>query len=358
MVQATTVSPKPKRRRSPSYPGISLEQALARAADLYGAEGRNAAPVAAIAGYWKYGPKSSGGMIALAALKKFGLIEDEPGGETRKAKLTELAFRILAGERPNSPERRQLIQEAALLPGIHRELWDEYKGDLPSDATLEYKLRGERNFTGSAVREFIREFRETLAFAEIAKNADMSSADRDNPDERAARPAGDAGVEGGGEWNSPMAEAHAVTIPIGVGSWAMLQASFPLTASAWNQMIKVLDAMKPALVAEEEEEVAGAAIMISEVAPEELARAIKHLHGADATWVEEVPIKVTHEGKVLWQGVVQVFDLNGHYEATRCYAWSHPVEGTNRRRFSAVLHKTPVDSPAAAVRAAIVIENE
>ena len=98
-------------------------------------------------------------------------------------------------------------------------------------------------------------------------------------------------------------------------------------------------------------------MMTSEVALEELAAAIKHLHGADAVWVEEVPLSVTHEGKLIWQGVVQVFDLNGHYEATRCYAWSYPVEGTSRRRFSAVLHKPPVDSSTAAVRAAIVIEN-
>ena len=46
MVQATVARPKQKRQRSPSYPGINLEQALARAADLYSAERRNATSVA------------------------------------------------------------------------------------------------------------------------------------------------------------------------------------------------------------------------------------------------------------------------------------------------------------------------
>ena len=40
-----------------------------------------------------------------------------------------------------------------------------------------------------------------------------------------------------------------------------------------------------------------------------------------------------------------MFDLIGHPTATRCYAWSYAVEGSERRRFVAVLHQRPVDSP-------------
>lgn len=61
----------------------------------------------------------------------------------------------------------------------------------------------------------------------------------------------------------------------------------------------------------------------------------------------------TFEGEPVWEGEVQVFDLEGHPTASRCYAWSHATEG-ERRRFYTVLHVPPVDSPAAAVRAAIV----
>lgn len=71
-------------------------------------------------------------------------------------------------------------------------------------------------------------------------------------------------------------------------------------------------------------------------------------------WVESVPITETFAGQVVWDGIVEVFDLIDHPTATRCYAWSHEVDGSDQRRFVAVLHQGPVDSPKAAVQAAIV----
>lgn len=55
-------------------------------------------------------------------------------------------------------------------------------------------------------------------------------------------------------------------------------------------------------------------------------------------------------------GQVHLFDLEGHPKATRAYAWSSPVEGSDRRRFYAVLHLGGIRSAAGAVRAAIVAE--
>ena len=52
-----------------------------------------------------------------------------------------------------------------------------------------------------------------------------------------------------------------------------------------------------------------------------------------------------------------VFDLTGHPKATRAYAWSSPIEGSDKRRFFAVLHEGPVKSPVDEVRASIVAEN-
>jgi len=61
-------------------------------------------------------------------------------------------------------------------------------------------------------------------------------------------------------------------------------------------------------------------------------------------------------GSDVWEGVVHVFELSGHPTAVRAYAWSSPVEGSDKRRFFAVLHQGPIKSPADAVRAAIVAE--
>jgi hypothetical protein len=55
--------------------------------------------------------------------------------------------------------------------------------------------------------------------------------------------------------------------------------------------------------------------------------------------------------------VVNVFDLHGHPKATRAYAWSSPIEGSDKRRFFAVLELGGIKSPTDAVRAAIVAEH-
>jgi hypothetical protein len=88
----------------------------------------------------------------------------------------------------------------------------------------------------------------------------------------------------------------------------------------------------------------------------ELKAAIERIHGGTATLAQSVPVRETFDGKPVWEGVVHVFDLTGHPTATRAYAWSSPIEGSTKRRFFAVLHQPPVDSPQAAVRAAIVQE--
>jgi hypothetical protein len=85
-----------------------------------------------------------------------------------------------------------------------------------------------------------------------------------------------------------------------------------------------------------------------------LMQVVTDLHGCGATWVESRPVREVFEGRTIWDGVVEIFDLDGHPSATRCYAWASPVEGSDRPRYYAVLHQPPVDSPAAAVRAAIV----
>ena len=94
----------------------------------------------------------------------------------------------------------------------------------------------------------------------------------------------------------------------------------------------------------------------SEVSIAAFKKAILDLHGCKATWIESVPIKEVFEEETVWEGVVQVFDLQGHPTATRCYAWSHELEGSKKRRFFVVLHQGVVDSPEKAVRATVVNE--
>ena len=90
---------------------------------------------------------------------------------------------------------------------------------------------------------------------------------------------------------------------------------------------------------------------------EELRDVIRRLHGAEATHVESVPVKETHQGQMVWEGIVEVFELRGHPKASRAYAWAHETDNPERpKRHIAVLHIGPVTSPETAVRAAILQE--
>jgi hypothetical protein len=86
----------------------------------------------------------------------------------------------------------------------------------------------------------------------------------------------------------------------------------------------------------------------------ELKKAIRQLHGCEAEHIETVPVQEVFQGKTVWQGEVEVFNIRGHPKAKRAYAWSHETD--KGKRYVAVLELPPVDSAQKAVRAAIVDE--
>jgi hypothetical protein len=89
----------------------------------------------------------------------------------------------------------------------------------------------------------------------------------------------------------------------------------------------------------------------------ELQDVIRRLHGVEAKYVESVSVKEMFQGKTVWEGDVEVFDLIGHPEAPRVYAWAHDTDNPKQpRKHVTVLHIAPVTSAVAAVRAAIVQE--
>jgi hypothetical protein len=90
---------------------------------------------------------------------------------------------------------------------------------------------------------------------------------------------------------------------------------------------------------------------------EELKDVIRRLHGAEATHVDSVPVKEVFQGKTVWEGIVEVFDLLGHPTAFRVYAWAHETDNPQKPvRHVTVLHLHPIKSAQDAVRAAILQE--
>lgn len=174
--QATALpapSKKAREGRSPGFPIIDLKKALERAEEFRVAEGKHSAPVASARKAWNFGDESVIGRRTIAALGYFGLFADEGAGDTRKVRLTDTALKILLDKQPISPERDKLIQTVALNPALHKELWDKWGKDLPSDVTIETYLVRDRGFSSGGATDFMAEYKNTLAFANLDKSDNM-----------------------------------------------------------------------------------------------------------------------------------------------------------------------------------------
>lgn len=253
---------KKQRVRSPSYPAIALPEAVQRSETIYAHEGKYLAPVDSIVGHWGYKPGGGSAMRQLAALKKFGLVEDEGSGSTRQIKLSELALDIVM---PDSPRRSASLKRAALLPDIHKELQGRWPDGLPSDQTVRFYLVRERAFSEQAATELLAEYRATLEFAGLDDGSN-GSGDRDTlgdsdgietlDDEdtsedmdatldqseqhtaqpKRPRPRHHAG--GGTSMEFPLVDDSVVSFSIPTG----------MTEAAWSQWMTVLNALKPSHV--------------------------------------------------------------------------------------------------------------
>ena len=90
---------------------------------------------------------------------------------------------------------------------------------------------------------------------------------------------------------------------------------------------------------------------------QELQDVIRKLHGVESIHIRSVPVKEIFRKEVVWDGVVEVFDLIDHPTAKMIYAWAHDTDDPESpRRHVTVLHIGPVNSAVSAVRAAIAQE--
>ena len=207
---------------------------------------------------WGTNPRA-GPVRLQSRLKKFGLIEYSGSGDSRRAKLTDLALDIILDTREDDSERRALIARAAMFPTIDRELLDEHPDGLPSEASLRFILTRERGFTPGAADELVRELRGTLEFAGIAdggatvsrQESDMRLDDEPQmtPPVTATPAQSDPKPQVVRRSASP--QQRSVQLPVSGSSWVTLEAAFPLTEEAWKQMITLLTAMKPGLTTPE-----------------------------------------------------------------------------------------------------------
>jgi hypothetical protein len=233
---------QPPKGRSPSFPGVALETAVQRARTVYDKLRQHQVPLKSFTDAWGFKTPTSGpASVTFAALKKYGLVEDEGSGDARVGQLTDLAVDIIM-----KPEPLSAIQQAALTPPINREMWDRFKADIPPEDALRYEFVVKRGFTENGFRDFIRVYRDTVAYARLGE----TDGDVGTPDERSAR-AADSRTEDVPARQAvpvpPATDVSTYTVPVALGVNVTVSGPFPLTTKAWEQFMTVLVAMRPAL---------------------------------------------------------------------------------------------------------------
>lgn len=213
------------RERSPNYPGIDLGEALQLVERLFTREGRTPSPVPVVAQAFGYKSASGPAKSKIGALKQYGLVTQSKGQIT----VSDFAVRILLAVE-DTPESRAAIQQAALSPPLFKELYESMADASPSN--LKQHLVLKRRFTQEGAERVIESYMGTRVIAKL----DGTSYDDESEEI--------VDVE---EPKLDTRGMQNLQLPISSGKALVLTGNFPITSEEWEQMLTVLNAMKPAL---------------------------------------------------------------------------------------------------------------
>lgn len=88
--------------------------------------------------------------------------------------------------------------------------------------------------------------------------------------------------------------------------------------------------------------------------PDQLQDIIHRLYGAKTQHIDSVPVREVVQGRTIWDGTVEIFNLFGHPKANRIYAWIQITDDhVHSISHVTVPHIPPVVSPETAVKAII-----
>jgi hypothetical protein len=161
------------RMRSPAYPHVGLAEAVFMITKLSRASGgKRSLTFQAAAEALGLKPGSSWLVLRLAALKKFGLIEESTAGDTRERslRLTNSAM-MLVSLSPEEAIHKVLRKQAALRPAIYVDLWERFGPILPVNEPMREYLVNERQFNPQSVDALLGNFRSTVEYAGLMEQA-------------------------------------------------------------------------------------------------------------------------------------------------------------------------------------------
>jgi hypothetical protein len=251
---------KKKRVRSPNYPSLTIEKSLDLVNALFKEHNRYAVALEVAGKCWNISAKSSYIGQHIAALAAYGLIDSEGEKDTKKIKLSELAFKILIDNRPDSGDREALIKEAALRPNIFKRIYDDYPSGPPADAALDYELKTKYGFNPGSVTEFISIFKQTFDFAKVYKSGIMGEEKQPikEPDmmPNTDKPPVKDNLSGKPAPSISSSEREIANYPVGRGMKARILFSGPVTIESIDKLIKLLELNKedlPDIIPDEKE---------------------------------------------------------------------------------------------------------
>ena len=273
------------RQRSPNYPGIDLEAAIEAAGSVYQKLGRAQFNLDEAANTWGYRGPSGPVRVRLAALRQYGLLDGQRG-ENPKLSRRALTF-VLRNQ--SSREYKNALQEAALAPVLFREIGDA-RPDA-SDGVLREYLIVDRNFTDDGAERAIAVYRTTMRLASLETEDTISRLEEDEswheseddvssvPTAESMPPATNPPVTNPPVTNPPVTNPPVTNPPVtnppvtnppvtntapmslsedhtrvplrlmGGSLIAAVELPSAMTEAAWQQMITMLNALKPGYVA-------------------------------------------------------------------------------------------------------------
>jgi hypothetical protein len=236
------------RHRSPNYPAINLEKAVARAEDLYKAFKRNAVPAAVAQEKWGYKAGSGLGRQTVAALKAFGVIDTQGSGDDQHIKISEEAFDAII---LNGPRKQQILRAMALKPPVHAKIWAKYEADgLPEDTSaVRYFLIKDLDFNEASVDAFVEQFKATLAYAKINAGDSLTI---EVPDINESNQEGKTVIERERQASGPagavVITTTATEIPLFLDEGKYVKIPYPLTEDDFSLLLDQLNSLKKRLV--------------------------------------------------------------------------------------------------------------
>src|ERR1700730_11718874 len=155
-----------QRDRSPAYPIVPLEVALARLVEFEAHFKRTAARREKVGEAWSIKAKAYADRT-LAALGYFGLLEYKKGaGDGPDIVISEEGRKYLRAQQEQT--KQEVVKAAALRPKQIVKFWANWGADRPADAACIDELTMKNGFSVGGARDFLKVYDDTISFAKLS----------------------------------------------------------------------------------------------------------------------------------------------------------------------------------------------